>query len=46
VQGVLDADGGRVGGEVSGGLTAGWALESGRGLAVSFLVMLAVGISG
>lgn len=46
MQGVLDADGGRVGGEVGGGLGAGWALESGRRLVVSFLVVLAVGVSG
>ena len=46
VQGVLDADGGRVGCEVGGGLATGWTLESGCGLAVSFLVMLAVRVSG
>ena len=46
VQGVLDADGGRVGCEVGRGLATGRALESGCGPAVSFLVMLAVGVSG
>jgi hypothetical protein len=45
VQGVLDADGGRVSGEVGGGFATGWAFESGRRLTVSFLVVLAVGVS-